>query len=78
MPTIIINLGQESARKHIEEMVRLDPLLEIREWPDIGNPEDIDIAMVWQMPQFKDDCLYGRRGGSCFSGSVKAQRHTNS
>ena len=50
MPTIIINLGQESARKHIEEMVRLDPLLEIREWPDIGNPEDIDIAMVWQMP----------------------------
>ena len=50
MPTIIINLGQESARKHIEEMVRLDPLLEIREWPDIGNPEDIDLAMVWQMP----------------------------
>lgn len=50
MPTIIIKLGEDSARDYIEEMGRLDPLLEIREWPDIGNPEDIDIAMVWKMP----------------------------
>ena len=50
MPTVSIKLGGESAEDYIREMGRLDPLLEIKEWPDVGNPEDVDIAMVWKMP----------------------------
>lgn len=50
LPTVSIKLGGESAEGYIREMRRLDPGLEIREWPDIGNPEDVDIAMVWKMP----------------------------
>ena len=50
LPTVSIKLGGESAESYIREMRRLDPGLEIREWPDIGNPEDVDIAMVWKMP----------------------------
>ena len=50
MPTISIKLEGETAEHCIREMRRLDPRLEIREWPDIGNPEDVDIAMVWKMP----------------------------
>ena len=50
MPTISIKLEGETAEHYIREMRRLDPGLEIREWPDIGNPEDVDIAMVWKMP----------------------------
>ena len=46
LPTVSIKLGGESAESYIREMRRLDPGLEIREWPDIGNPEDVDIAMV--------------------------------
>ena len=50
MPSVSIKLGGESAESYIREMRRLDPGLQIREWPDIGNPEDVDIAMVWKMP----------------------------
>ena len=50
LPTVSIKLGGESAESYMREMRRLDPLLEIREWPDVGNPEDVDIAMVWKMP----------------------------
>ena len=50
LPTVSIKLGGETAESYIREMRRLDPGLEIREWPDIGNPEDVDIAMVWKMP----------------------------
>jgi glyoxylate/hydroxypyruvate reductase A len=50
LPTVSIKLGGESAEDYIREMGRLDPLLEIKEWPDVGNPEDVDIAMVWKMP----------------------------
>ena len=50
LPTISIKLEGETAEHYIREMRRLDPRLEIREWPDIGNPEDVDIAMVWKMP----------------------------
>ena len=50
MPAIVIKLGQESAERYITELLRLDPTLDIREWPDVGAPADIDIAMVWQLP----------------------------
>ena len=50
MPTVLIKLGGESADDYIEEMHRLEPHLQIREWPDVGSPGEVDIAMVWKMP----------------------------
>jgi glyoxylate/hydroxypyruvate reductase len=50
MPTIIIKMGEESPAEYISELRKLDPDLEIREWPDVGDPKDVDIAMVWKMP----------------------------
>ena len=50
LPTVLIKLGGESADDYIEEMHRLEPRLKIREWPDVGSPAEVDIAMVWKMP----------------------------
>lgn len=50
MPAIVIKLGEERAERYITELHRLDPALEIREWPDVGDPADVDIAMVWHLP----------------------------
>jgi len=50
LPTIVIKLGEERADHYIEELHKLDPDLTIREWPDVGDPSDVDIAMVWKMP----------------------------
>jgi glyoxylate/hydroxypyruvate reductase A len=50
LPTVLIKLGGESADDYIEEMHRLEPHLKIREWPDVGSPGEVDIAMVWKMP----------------------------
>lgn len=33
-----------------EELSRLVPSLDVRVWPDVGNPEDIDLALVWRAP----------------------------
>lgn len=32
------------------ELLALDSTLDIRTWPDIGNPEEIDTALVWRHP----------------------------
>ena len=50
MPTVVIRTGAESAKPYIDSLLRLDPELALAEWPDVGDPADVDIAMVWQMP----------------------------
>ena len=50
MPHIVITTGSESAVPYIAALQALDPTLEIREWPDVGDPTAVDIAMVWNMP----------------------------
>jgi glyoxylate/hydroxypyruvate reductase A len=35
----------------IEALGRHLPDLEVRVWPDIGNPDDIEFALVWQPPR---------------------------
>ncbi len=50
MPAIVIKLGSERADRYIAELNAIDPGLDIREWPDVGDPAEIDIAMVWHMP----------------------------
>ena len=31
-------------------LLELDPGLDLREWPEVGDPADIDYALVWQPP----------------------------
>jgi glyoxylate/hydroxypyruvate reductase A len=33
-----------------EGLVRLLPDVDIRVWPDVGNPDEIEFAVVWNMP----------------------------
>ncbi|MBH68250.1 MAG: glyoxylate/hydroxypyruvate reductase A [Rhodospirillaceae bacterium] len=46
----MIKLGEESPDDYISELLRLDSSLDICEWPNYGDPTEIDIAMVWQLP----------------------------
>ncbi len=32
-------------------LLELEPGLDLREWPEIGDPNDIDYALVWKPPQ---------------------------
>jgi glyoxylate/hydroxypyruvate reductase A len=32
-------------------LLELDPDLDLREWPEVGDPADIDYALVWQPPK---------------------------
>jgi glyoxylate/hydroxypyruvate reductase A len=42
-----------SDKKHIwqQELTRLVPDLDFRVWPDAGNPEEIDFALIWSPPE---------------------------
>lgn len=46
----MIKLGSESADEYIAALRRIDPALRVLEWPDHGDPKDIDVAMVWKLP----------------------------
>ena len=41
----------DSPKDWQEALVALEPELEFRNWPDIGKPSDIDVALVWKHPQ---------------------------
>lgn len=34
----------------VQELKKIDPNLDIRVWPETGNPNDIDFALVWTYP----------------------------
>ena len=50
MPNIMIKLGEESAESYIVALNKVDPNLNILEWPNYGDPDEIDVAMVWNLP----------------------------
>ena len=50
MPNIMIKLGDESAESYIKALNKVDPTLNILEWPNYGDPDEIDVAMVWKLP----------------------------
>ena len=46
----MIKLGEESAESYIVALNKVDPNLNILEWPNYGDPDEIDVAMVWKLP----------------------------
>ena len=39
-----------NAPSWLQVLQEMDPNLDIRVWPDTGNPEEIDFALVWEIP----------------------------
>lgn len=50
MTNIITKVGDEPAERYIGALKQVDPSLNILEWPNYGNPDEIDVAMVWKLP----------------------------
>ena len=50
MTNVMIKVGDESAESYIGALKHVDPSLNILEWPNYGNPDEIDVAMVWKLP----------------------------
>ena len=50
MTNVMIKVGDESAESYIGALKYIDPSLKILEWPNYGNPDEIDVAMVWKLP----------------------------
>jgi glyoxylate/hydroxypyruvate reductase A len=50
MTKIMVKVGGGRAEPYTNALRALDPSLVFEQWPDISDPDDIDIAMVWQMP----------------------------
>lgn len=47
---ILFHCPWENAPLWLAELRRADPGLDIRIWPEIGPPADIDFALVWELP----------------------------
>lgn len=48
--TLLFCSATDRGEDWIRELNRLMPDLEVRVWPEIGNPADIDTALVWKPP----------------------------
>ena len=46
MTNVMIKVGDESAESYIGALKHVDPSLNILEWPNYGNPDEIDVATV--------------------------------
>ena len=42
--------GSFNPQLWISALKNVDPTLDIRVWPDVGNPNDIEFALVWRYP----------------------------
>ncbi len=63
MAILLIPTGMKAAT-WIKHLTAVDPDLDIRVWPDAGNPDDIELAMVWNHPL---GCLRSFRNLRCIA-----------
>lgn len=50
MPTLLFRSPSDSAARWHQALATAMPELEVRIWPDIGEPADIDYALIWAAP----------------------------
>lgn len=43
--------GKFNAQTWVAELKKVNPILDIRVWPQVGDVKDIDFALVWHYPQ---------------------------
>lgn len=54
---LIFKSGSDSASAWRAELTKLIPDLDFRVWPEVGDPKDIDFALVWGMPEGAFDAM---------------------
>jgi len=47
---ILLKTETDPPERWVGPLLAVEPDLDIRVWPDLGSAEDIDIAMVWDLP----------------------------
>ena len=50
MPTVLFSSEYQQYDQWRPALLNRLPDLDLRRWPDIGNPEDVDILLVWSPP----------------------------
>lgn len=45
---MLVNTPGENGNTWGEMFLKLDPSLEVRVWPDVGDPTQVDVAFVWR------------------------------
>jgi glyoxylate/hydroxypyruvate reductase A len=50
MPAVLFRSSSDSARRWRAALAEAMPELEFRVWPEIGDPEDVEYALVWKPP----------------------------
>ena len=47
---VLLKSDTDDAGRWIDAFAAEDPSLEIRVWPEVGEPAEIDVAVVWDLP----------------------------
>lgn len=42
--------GKFDPKPWVDELLKADPTLDLRVWPNVGNPKEIDFALAWHYP----------------------------
>ncbi|WP_374444947.1 2-hydroxyacid dehydrogenase [Stella sp.] len=51
MALVIVSRVHPSSDVWAPEMRRLMPEIDIRYWPDVGNPDEVEAVLMWQAPE---------------------------
>ncbi|GAB4184671.1 MAG: glyoxylate/hydroxypyruvate reductase A [Wenzhouxiangellaceae bacterium] len=63
------NRDTRAVREHLQQ---LDPQLDVRLWPDLGDPAEIDFAVLWKHPPGTLAQLPGLRAVSSYGAGVES------
>ena len=50
MPAVLFYSPNDSPTEWERRLLDFIPDFEVRVWPDIGDPNDIEFALVWKLP----------------------------
>ena len=50
MPAVLFYSPNDSPTEWERQLRDFIPNLDMRVWPDIGDPNDIEFALVWKLP----------------------------
>ena len=59
---ILIIYPDMELEPYVDVLLNLEPKLDIRVWPQIGNADDIEFAIAWNHPRFAQFALCAEDG----------------
>ena len=69
--SLLIAIGDRSTEALVAAIRSLDDDLDVRVWPEIGNPDDIEFAVLWQHPPDLLDRLSNIKAVTSFGAGVE-------